>query len=366
MEVVNVNLKKRVDNSYPIYIGSNLTKFISSDLKKKKFGNQYLIISCTTSGKLFGKKLLQSLRKKGLIANLLIFKEGEQNKNLRTYSKIIEKVNTYGLDRKSAIIALGGGIPGDVAGLVAATYMRGINFIQIPTTLLAMVDSSIGGKVGVDLKYVKNAAGAFHHPKAVYIDTAYLKTLPPRQLSCGLAEVIKYGVIYDEKFFNSLDRRIKNIRKKENLIYIIKKSCKIKSTIVQKDEFEENLRVIVNYGHTVGHAIESLSNYRSFNHGEAISIGMNVAARISNLLGLMSKKDIKRQNDLIVKAGLPIKFPKINTNAVINELHKDKKAYGNNIVFTLPEKIGKAKKVKGKYRINVDKAVIKYAIEECR
>ncbi|MBI4440295.1 3-dehydroquinate synthase [Candidatus Woesearchaeota archaeon] len=368
MEVVRINLKKRVDSSYPVCIGSGLLDFICSDLKKRSIGNRYLVISDSIAGKIFGASLVDALRKRKLKADLIMFNGGEQNKNLKTYSGLMENASALGLDRKSAIIALGGGVVGDMAGFVAATYMRGINYVHIPTTLLAMVDSSIGGKVGVDLKHIKNAAGSFHQPRAVYIDIKYLESLPKKQMSCGLSEVIKHAVVADRNLFGFLEKNMGSIMRKDRnaLIKIIRGNCSIKGFIVEKDETEQDLRVIVNYGHTIGHAIESLTHYREFNHGEAVAIGMNVAAHVSREMGFMPLEDVEGQKRLLVKAGLPVAFPKINPSAVISELSRDKKSFGNEIVFTLPEKIGKAKRINDSYRIKVPKAIIRRAIGECR
>ncbi|HLC64922.1 MAG TPA: 3-dehydroquinate synthase [Candidatus Nanoarchaeia archaeon] len=369
MEIVRISLKKRIDNSYPIYIGFNIAKFICSDLKKKSIGNKYLVISDSTTGKLFGPKLVSYMRKIGLKTDILLFPEGEKNKNLKTYSGLMESACKFGLDRKSAIIALGGGVAGDMAGFVAATYMRGINYVQVPTSLLAMVDSSIGGKVGVDLKCLKNAAGSFYQPKAVYIDIKFLESLPKKQMGCGLAEVIKYAVVADKNLFSFIEKNIEKLIKKDKdaLAKVIKGDCKIKCSIVEKDELERDLRVVANYGHTIGHAIEAITNYREFNHGEAVAIGMNVAAHISNEMGFMPSSEVERQKKLLVKSGLPCLFPRnLNPAAVIGELHKDKKSFGEDIVFTLPERIGKTLRLKGTYRIKVPKSTIRKAIEECK
>ncbi len=368
MEVVHVRLKKRSDDSYPIFIGQDLFSFIAHDLKKRNIGNKYAIIADTTSSKLFGKKLVEEIQKVGLTVSLIAFKEGEQNKNLKIYAEIMEAVARADLDRKSAIIGLGGGVSGDLAGFVAATYMRGIRYVHVPTTLLAMVDSSIGGKTGVDLRERKNAAGAFHQPQAVYSDIATLNSLPRAQISSGLAEIIKHGVIADKKLFSFIEENNGKIMSKNNnvLIHSIKENARIKGSIIEKDEKEGDLRVVLNYGHTIGHAIESLTKYKKFSHGEAIAIGMNVAAHISMYLNFMPKEDVERQKKLLKNAGLPVSFPTIHPAAIINELHKDKKSFGHGIVFTLPERIGKVKRIKNSYRISVDKAMIRKAIEACK
>lgn len=344
MEKVRINLKKAADNSYDILIGSNLLSKIPSDLKNNNIGNKYLIITDTNIEKLFGNKLLTLMKKAGLKADLISFRAGEQSKNLETFQQLIQKTHSLGLDRKSAILALGGGVVGDIAGFAAASYMRGIAYVQIPTSLLAMVDSSIGGKVAVDIPSGKNMVGAFYQPKKVYIDASLLKNLPQKELINGLSEVIKHALIRDKALFIFINRNLNKILDKDEttLINLIKRNCEIKGDIVEKDEKEAGLRKLVNYGHTVGHAIETLTNYKKFSHGQAIAIGMAVAGKISNNLGMLSKSELELQNKLLKRAGLSIKLP-LAPNKIIKELPKDKKAVSGKAEFVLLEKIGKAK-----------------------
>ena len=341
METVNLNLKKETDNSYDILIDTNLLNKIPSDLKKNKIGNKYLIITDSNIKDLFGKDLLSSMKKEGLDVSLISFKAGEQSKNLRVFGELI----------------------GDIAGFVAATYMRGISYIQIPTSLLAMVDSSIGGKVAVDLQKGKNTVGNFHQPKKVYIDVSLLKNLPKKELITGFSEIIKHALIRDKELFNFKDKNLKKIANKDEstLIRLIKRNCEIKAEIVEKDEKEAGLRKLVNYGHTIGHAIETLTNYKKYSHGEAIAIGMVVEGLIANKLGMLSKQELLKQNNLIKKAGLPTKVPNINTNQLINELKKDKKVVGGKIEFVLLERIGKAN-----YGTGAPNKIIQEAIEESK
>ncbi len=363
MEQVHLNLKKQENNSYDILIDRDLLKKIPEDLKKNNIGNRYLIITDSNIEHLFGKTLLNLMKKAGLRADLISFKAGEQSKNLETLKELLTKTQKLGLDRKSAIIALGGGVVGDVAGLVAATYMRGINYIQVPTSLLAMVDSSIGGKVAVDLPTGKNIIGNFHQPKKVYIDVTLLKELPKREIINGLAEIIKHALIKDKTLFNYIKNNLNKILNKDEstLITLIKKNCEIKARIVEEDEKEAGPRKLVNYGHTIGHAIETLTNYKKFSHGEAIAIGMGVEALIANKANLLSKKELAAQNTLLKKAGLSTKIPNINTNKLISELKKDKKVVGGKIEFVLLECIGKAK-----CEMKPPTNIIKQAIEESR
>jgi len=363
MEKVHLNLKKEIDNSYEIIIDKTLLNRIPSDLKKNNIGNRYLIITDSNIKGLFGNKLLALMKKTGLKADLISFKAGEQSKNLEVFKSLIEQAHTLKLDRKSAIIALGGGVVGDIAGFVAASYMRGINYIQVPTSLLAMVDSSIGGKVAVDLKTGKNIVGAFHQPKKVYIDVSLLNNLPQRELINGLSEIIKHALIRDKTLLTSIKNNLNKIITKEEstLISLIKKNCEIKARIVEKDEKEAGLRKLVNYGHTIGHALETLTNYKKYSHGEAIAIGMVVEGLIANKVNSLSKKELLKQNNLIKKSGLPTKLPDIDTNKLINELKKDKKVVGGKIEFVLLKGIGNAE-----HSINVPNNIIKQSIEESR
>lgn len=363
MEKVHLNLKKKVDNSYDILIDKGLFGRVAADLKG--IANRYVVITDSVVEKLFAGRLLKSMRKAGLKVDILSFKAGEGSKNIAVFNNLIEKVHLLGLDRKSCIVALGGGVAGDMAGFVAACYMRGISYVQIPTTLLAMVDSSIGGKVAVDLSSGKNSCGAFYQPKKVYIDVSLLKGLPKREMLCGLAEIIKHAVMADAKLFSFIEKNISKILEKDEavLIRLIKRNCEIKARIVEKDEREQNLRKIVNYGHTIGHALETLTGYKKYSHGEAIAIGMAVEARISNKLGLMPKEDVERQSNLLTKVGLKIELPKISIDSIVKELVKDKKAVSGRVQFVLPLKIGKMKTVGGKYGINVSNKVVRFALK---
>lgn len=363
MEKIHLNLKKEIDESYDILIDRNLLSKIPSDLRKNNVGNRYLIITDSNIENLFGNKLLDLMKKNGLKTDLISFTAGERSKNMSTFAKLIHETHNLGLDRKSVIIALGGGVVGDMAGLVASTYMRGISYMQVPTSLLAMVDSSIGGKVAVDLPTGKNIIGNFHQPKKVYVDVSLLKDLPKKELINGLAEIIKHALIKDKTLFNYIENNLSKILNKDELtlIALIKRNCEIKARIVEQDEKEAGTRKLVNYGHTIGHAVETLTNYKKFSHGEAIAIGMAVGALIANKVNLLSKKELTLQNNLLKKASLPTKLPNIDTNKLVNELKKDKKAVGGEVEFVLLERIGKAK-----YSMKVLNNVIKEAIEESR
>ncbi len=339
MKIIPITLKKKLDDSHKIYIGNDLEKEICGFLSKTKVGNKYAIISDSKVARLYAPTLKRELTKAGITSEIFFFKEGEQEKKLENLEKLANEMLAKNFDRKDAIIALGGGVVGDLGGFLASIYMRGIPFIQIPTTLLAMVDASVGGKTGVDLKMGKNLLGTFNQPKAVFIDTNYLKTLPQKQIRNGLAEIIKYGVIKDAKLFELIEKNLNKILKldEELLNKIIIQSVEIKAEVVMADEKEAGERMILNYGHTYGHAIEKMSNYTLL-HGYAISIGMVIANKMAVEKKLLSPKDAERIKTLIHKAGLPITIMK---KPQMKDLMNDKKKIGGHINFILPTKIGK-------------------------
>jgi len=260
---------------------------------------------------------------------------------------------------------------GDLAGFVAATYLRGVNFIQVPTTLLAMVDSSVGGKTGVNLSKGKNSFGAFYQPKKVYVCPEFLKKLPKPEIKNGLSEVVKHAIIKDKEFFNYLEQNYKKLLSVDSKIMsqVIKRNCEIKSRVVEKDEKESNYRQIVNYGHTIGHALEVLGNYKKFKHGEAISIGMIVEARISQKIGYLNEKEVDRIKKLLHNIGLPVKVPKdskFSIKKIMNATQKDKKAVAGNVYYALPKSIGKTLSRNGKYVVKAPNSAILRSLEESR
>jgi len=334
------------ENSYEVIIKSGLLFEIGDKLKELGIKNnrKILIISNKEIANLFGNKLLNSLQKNDYSAKILIIKAGETYKNIATLNEIYDAAFEYGMERGSLMIALGGGIVGDITGFASATWLRGLDYIQIPTTLLSMVDSSVGGKTGVNHPKGKNLIGAFNQPKAVYIDTDTLKTLPPREFRAGMAEIIKYGVINDKELFEYLeeDINLKNIINLEDksIIKIIKKSVEIKSDIVSKDEHEKGIRAFLNYGHSFGHVIENLCGYGEYLHGEAISIGMRIAGAIAFKKGMWKEDEFIRQNNLIRSYGLPIKIPLMKKSDVLRILMGDKKVQEGKMRFILPNAIG--------------------------
>ena len=334
------------NNSYEVSIKQGIINSIGQELDRMGIhkDRKILIISNKEISNLFGEKVINSLKKYNFSADIFNIKAGESFKNLASLSDIYNNAFEVGLDRNSLMIALGGGIVGDVTGFAAATWLRGIEYIQIPTTLLSMVDSSVGGKTAVNHPKGKNLIGAFYQPKAVFIDPETLVTLPTREFKAGMAEVIKYGIIKDKVLFEYLenDKNREKILNLENqsLIQIINNSIQTKAFIVSEDEKENGIRAILNYGHSFGHVIENLCGYGEYLHGEAISIGMKIAGDIATEKNLWLKEDSLRQNNLIESYGLPIKTPKIKKNEVITILMGDKKVRNGKMRFILPKEIG--------------------------
>jgi len=360
METITINLKKAEDRSYKIIIGENLFERIPAELKELIKAHTYVIITDSNVEELYGKKLLDILSESGLKAHLLSFPAGEKNKTRETKYSIEDLMSQLKVGRDSAIVALGGGVVGDLAGFVAATYTRGLPYVQVPTTVVACVDSSVGGKTGVDTSYGKNMIGAFYQPRCVFADISTLKTLPENELRFGLSEVIKYGVIWDGNLFAYLEQNLKDIFKycTDALFYLVSKSCEIKSEVVERDETESNLRKILNFGHTIGHALENLSGYK-LPHGEAISVGMTLEGEIACEMKLWNKNDLRRLVSLFDKAGLPTNLPKdIDIINIIDVMRLDKKSRGEVIEMALPSAIGEMATHEGSYGIRVDEVTI--------
>jgi 3-dehydroquinate synthase len=331
------------DRSYPIIIKQGLLDEIGSELHRNPFAKRYGIIADDDVAALFGERLIASLNKSDLDVELITFPHGEGNKNLATVAELSSKLARLGFDRKDGLLALGGGVTGDITGFVAACYMRSIPFAQIPTTLLSQVDSSVGGKTGVDIPEGKNLVGAFYQPKAVYIDSQILQQLPKSEILNGLAEVIKYSVIYDRDFFKFLEMGRKDILALDlqSLEDVIARCCKIKAAIVEADEKESDFRRILNYGHTIGHAVEAASKYK-LAHGLAVAMGMVAVTEIAVLKGILDQREKERIEKLIDAFGLPVSIPQEYDRATIKQyLLTDKKIVGGKVFFVLPTKIGK-------------------------
>lgn len=361
MKTITVNLG---DRSYPIIIGTNILNTIGGYLKGKEGCNRSLIVTNPEIGKFYGDTVRESISNESFCTEILTVPEGEKYKTLQTASSLYDFLIKYNYARETIIVALGGGVIGDLTGFVAATYMRGVPFVQVPTSLLAMVDSSVGGKVAVNHPLSKNIIGSFYQPKLVLADIECLKTLPDEELRAGFAEVIKYGMIWDEEFFDFISENIEEIFSLDTnvLEQVVRRSCEIKAKVVEEDEREFEIRTILNYGHTIGHAIESLTNYRIYKHGEAIAIGMVVAARISQYLEMLDEDSVNKQLYLIKKSLLPsIIPPNLDTQDIIERLKKDKKVKGGKVRFVLPEKIGKVV-----VKNDVDGEIIAKAIDDSR
>lgn len=329
------------DRAYDIEIGVDLnslgTRLLDLDLGKK-----IAIVTNPRVNKLYGKRVYRSIKERGFDVRTIEIPDGERYKTIRWANHIYDNLIDWRFERSSILIALGGGVVGDITGFAAATFLRGITYIQVPTTLVAQVDSSVGGKTGLDHKKGKNLIGAFYQPRLVYIDPTVLRSLDKREFIAGLAEVIKYGVILDEGFFSFLEKNMDKILdlNLETLQQVILRSCEIKAQIVVEDEREADRRRILNFGHTLGHAIETLTGYKGLRHGEAVAIGMLKAAELSGKIGVCSKADAGRLKDLISSAGLPTAMPKIEPGEIIRTMELDKKVSGGEINFVLMRSIG--------------------------
>ena len=335
---------------YPIIIGHNIILDLGTYLKPILNNKRVFIITSRKIIKIYEKKLLNILNKNNIEAFLIAINDGENQKNFHTISKISNTLLKKGIDRNDSIIAFGGGVIGDIAGFVSSITLRGMQFIQIPTTLLAQVDSSVGGKTGVNTSQGKNLIGTFFQPKVVIIDTSFLSSLPKRELLSGYAEIVKYGLIMDYAFFKWLELNGKKIidLEKKILIKSIYNSCKNKAKIVNKDEKEKNVRALLNLGHTFGHAIESINKYKkNINHGEAVSIGIVFALKLSQELNLLNKETVEKIINHLKYVGLPTNLPpsfrkKTTLRQFLSAMKKDKKVKKGKINLVLLEKIGKA------------------------
>ncbi len=340
MEKITVPLGER---SYDILIEASSLSKVGSVVVALGFGRKAVVVSDDNVEPLYGDSVSDSLTSAGFDVKTLIFSAGEENKTLETVERLYHDMLSFGLDRKSFVVALGGGLVGDVAGFAAATYMRGIPFVQVPTTLLAQVDASVGGKVGVNLTEGKNLVGAFHQPSFVLIDPDVLETLDERDVKAGFAEVVKYGIIRDADFFSFLEENYRDILSLEPSAVekAVAISCRIKADVVAADEREESgLRAILNFGHTIAHSLEALTDYNTYRHGEAVAIGMACAAEISSRLGYLAEGDSLRISTLLENAGLPVTFSGADVEQMIATMRFDKKTLGEKIRFVLVKEMG--------------------------
>ncbi len=381
METIPVNLKER---SYDIIIGNNSIKCLGKIIRGLKLGNDAYIITNSTIKKIYGNILIKTLSDSGFNFKFKLIADTEKSKSLNTVSCLIQDLARYDRQKRVFIIAFGGGVIGDISGFIASIYKRGIPYIQAATTLLAQVDSSIGGKTGIDLKQGKNLVGAFYQPKLVFNDVAMLKTLDLRQIRTGMAEVIKYGIIKDPVLFDYLEKKTNTVKcdkfdtfggaqtppfkagkdcaalsinpeqtpgfispgcvERIDFEFIVTRCSRIKAKITAQDEKEESgIRTILNFGHTIGHAIEAAGSYKIYNHGEAVALGMLIAADISVAMGLLNYASMRRIERLIEKIGLPAKISKIPLKKIITSHYSDKKFTGKKNKFVLIKSIGKTK-----------------------
>jgi 3-dehydroquinate synthase len=340
LATVRVELGTR---SYDIEIGTGILDALGARMKALGLSGRVGVVTNNKVAPLYSRAVLRSLGDAGFNPSLFVIPDGEEYKSLAWASNTYDWLLTQRLDRRSMLVALGGGVIGDLTGFVAATYMRGIPFVQVPTTLLSQVDSSVGGKTGVNHPLGKNMIGAFYQPAYVCADITTLDTLPQEEFLSGMAEVVKYGVIFDGKFFAFIEERLGEILRKEPaaIAAVVKRSCEIKAEVVAKDEREAGLRAILNYGHTVGHAVEALTQYTGYRHGESVSIGMVVAAKLAHKSGLCGKDTHARVEALLSGLGLPVKFPaELKPEAVLSAMALDKKSEGGKVKMVLPVRIG--------------------------
>jgi 3-dehydroquinate synthase len=340
IQTVRVELDRR---AYDIDIGTSLIESSGSSISRKCGLRHAVIITDTNVQRPHAVRIGESLADCDINVDVLTIDAGETSKSLETVEALWSALLESGADRRTVVIAVGGGVVGDVAGFVAACYARGLAFVQVPTTLLAQVDSSVGGKVGINLPEAKNMVGAFWQPQYVLIDTSVLETLPQREYRAGLAEVVKYGVILDGDFFSFLEGNVASINRRDDEVLqaIIARCCRLKADVVESDEREETgRRAVLNYGHTFGHALEAVTGYGQLLHGEAVSIGMLCAARLAASLGMIEAGLVARQSALLSALNLPIAVPDVDREAMIAAMRHDKKTQHGQLRFVLPTRLG--------------------------
>lgn len=340
MQSVQVDLGPR---SYDIRIGTNCLDRLGDRLAMAGQAQHAIIITDENVENPHAEAIATGMVGAGMEADLLVIPAGEASKSIDVAADLWSKLLDLETDRRTRIVAIGGGVVGDLAGFVAATFARGLEFIQAPTTLLAQVDSSVGGKTGINLPQAKNMVGAFWQPKLVWIDTAVLSTLPEREYRSGLAEVVKYGVILDADFFAWLEDHVDelNARDNEALRHVVAQSCRLKADVVEKDEHETSgLRAVLNYGHTFAHAIEQVAGYGEYLHGEAVSIGMVAASRLAERLGRIDATLTDRQSQLLSALKLPVEHPDLDNDALLVAMQRDKKTVAGRLRFVLPDRLG--------------------------
>ncbi len=365
---IEITIPAQPKETYRIHFGTRMFPQIAQDLSANGYAGRYGLITDSNVAPLYAADLEQELRREGLRVDRFTFPAGEKNKTIETCMGIIGQMSDLRFGRDSAIIALGGGVVGDMTGFVAGIYHRGIPYVQVPTTVIAQADSSIGGKTSVDTKHGKNQVGVFNQPRAVYVDSATLETLPEDHYRAGLAETVKHAMIYDRSFFDFLEEEADMILERSNneSLYFAMTNCHTKGILIEQDVKEHGIRRILNYGHTIGHALESLSGYTML-HGEALSIGMTVEAKISQALGIMQGQDLRSQRELLERFGLPVIVPhEMGAQQIIQATRTDKKAKDEKPRYVLPRAIGEMHDFEGDYAAPVKEEVVARAIDETR
>ena len=340
-KTLNVDLDER---SYDIVIGNDLLSDVGKHLKDLLPGRQVGIVTNVSVAPLYLEKVKSSLIKAGFEVVTVILSDGESHKNWVGLQKILDRLIESRFERSSTLLALGGGVIGDITGFAASTLLRGVNFVQVPTTLLAQVDASVGGKTAINHTQGKNLIGTFYQPRRVVIDLETLKTLPKREIQAGMAEAIKYGVINDAELFEFMEEELDDILalKDKALAKMIYGCCKAKAKMVEKDEKEKGVRALLNLGHTFGHGIEVLTHYKSLLHGEAVAVGMVMAAELSRLMSMCDDSDVERIDKLLKRVGLPTVAPRFSIDHYMEAMTRDKKVEGGQNRFILIKKIGEA------------------------
>lgn len=344
VRTVEVDLGER---SYPVRIGVDTLADVGEIVKRRVDAKHAFVVTVPEVGRRYAGRVVRSLRGAGLRATRIDVPDGDATKNLKQMATLYDTLLEKGADRSSVLVALGGGMVGDLTGFTAATFLRGIPFVQVPTTLLAMVDASVGGKTGVNLRQGKNLVGAFHQPALVSIDAATLRTLPPRELSAGFAEIVKHAAIWDAALFQQLEDEAEALYglDLDALVPVIERNVAIKAEVVSRDEREAGVRMLLNFGHTLGHAVEALQRYRKLLHGEAVAIGMVYAAERSEALGLAPEGTASRIEALCARFGLPTALPAYPRSAYLDALRVDKKKRDSHIHYVVLEGIGRARTV---------------------
>lgn len=342
---INISLNRIIDDSYSIHIGP---------LEEIEFNGKVAVLTNPKVAGLHLHTLLSKLKAKEVF--IITIADGEQYKNLETIEFILDRMFDHRLNRKSLLVAFGGGVIGDMGGFASSLYNRGIDFIQIPTTLLSQVDASVGGKTGVNNRFGKNLIGAFHQPKAVYIDPAFLSTLPQREFGAGVAEIVKMAVTFNKDFFEWLEKN--DLRENDNLLSAISKAVETKARVVEADEKEQGLRAALNYGHTFGHVIENETRYETYLHGESVAIGMIMANNLACELGLMSIDEILRVRAVLERYGLPLSYEITDVEKFYQAFFLDKKSADSAITFILPRSIGGVE-ITDNIDINVVKSILR-------